>query len=363
MATTRLVVVLLALGTVLLLLVQNLAPALPLVFLGSRSVALPVGVWLFGAISLGAVTTLGLTALLKSAGGGGNNRRRYQYEPQPFYEPASPDPPGASTERSSNVDRQTRYGTAPEDFIASSATAAATTADGSWQSWNDLQSPAHWESWEGNRRSPEPSPYQDSGPYAAPEFYPEPSGYTEPPAANRSTFGWFGRRNTGEQEQQVQDSLQEITEDWGDLERRSYAPPGGSPVDESLEEITEGWDDIEPVGKQVYEGGSIYSYSYRDRADSGQADRIYAPPDTPSTGDTYNNARPTSEIYRPEGYLDDQDEDDLADDFANEDGVVDADYRVIIPPPPADPIVPPSPSPRPSTQDDDWDDTDDTLTP
>lgn len=121
MATTRLVVVLLALGTVLLLLLQNLTPALPLVFLGSRTIALPVGLWLFGAISLGALTTLGLTALLKSAGGGGNNRRRYQYEPQPFYEPAyeptSPAAPPEGPPPSSRSDRQAQYGAAPDDFV------------------------------------------------------------------------------------------------------------------------------------------------------------------------------------------------------------------------------------------------------
>lgn len=359
MATTRLVVVLLALGTVLLLLLQNLTPALPLVFLGSRTIALPVGLWLFGAISLGALTTLGLTALLKSAGGGGNNRRRYQYEPQPFYEPAyeptSPAAPPEGPPPSSRSDRQAQYGAAPDDFVVPPATAAA----GNWQSWTDLQSPARWESWEGDRRSPEPSADDGPGPYADPGAYPEPSSYAEPPPANRSAFSWFGRRDTGEQEQRVQDSLQEITDDWGDLERRSYAAPGGSPVDESLEEITEGWDDIESSGKQVYEGGSIYSYSYRDRASSGQTDRIYAPPDHPPAEPDYDKARPTSDIYRPEIYPDDRDEDDLGDEFPPEAGVVDADYRVIIPPPPANDTAPP-PS---SAKDDDWDDTDDVLTP
>jgi hypothetical protein len=123
-------------------------------------------------------------------------------------------------------------------------------------------------------------------------------------------------------------------------------------VEESLEEITEGWDDIDPQAApspstdgsaqpprdyeapkpptQVYRDGSIYSYSYREQAGSGQTDRIYAPPD-----DTYDRG------YGDRGYGDDGYDDDGYDDpdapDPDDGGVVDADFRVIIPPPPANP--------------------------
>jgi uncharacterized integral membrane protein len=89
MSTVRLVIVILVLGTVLLLAVQNTSPALPLVFLGMTSLALPLAVWLMLALSLGSLTTLLFTALL-GAGYGGNHRRQsaYKYRPQPFYEPS-----------------------------------------------------------------------------------------------------------------------------------------------------------------------------------------------------------------------------------------------------------------------------------
>lgn len=368
MATTRLVVVLLTLATVLLLVLQNLTPALPLVFLGSRSVALPVGVWLFGAIGLGALTTLGLTVLLKLSRGGGSGRRRYQYEPQPFYEPAEPTSPSSAPRSSpaSDPDRQTRYGTTPADR------AAAATTDSSWQSWADLQAPARWDSWESDRRAPDPMPYPDPGSYGDPNGDPAAAAYDESPTARRSAFSWFGRRDSGASDQRVQDSLQAITDDWGDLERRSYRAPGVSPVDESLEEITEGWDDIDaaPATKQVYEDGSIYSYSYRDRTSDGSTDRIYAPPDSDSDASypesSYDNAaRPGQE--RPDGYPNDRDypndlnEDDLDEESPMEEGVVDADYRVIIPPynPPSDDAS----SPPPLEDDDDWEEADDVLLP
>jgi hypothetical protein len=141
----------------------------------------------------------------------------------------------------------------------------------------------------------------------------------------------------------VQESLREITDDWDDVDPRPYRPSGVSPVEESLEEITEGWDDIEGQSSpdsygsesrssreyeaskpptQVYRDGSIYSYSYREQAGSGQTDRIYAPPDD-AYDDTYDD-----DAYDDGG----SDSPDLDDE-----GVVDADFRVIIPPPPADP--------------------------
>ncbi|MGB5972431.1 MAG: hypothetical protein WBG38_03890, partial [Nodosilinea sp.] len=88
MATVRLIIVVLVLGLVVLLGVQNLAPELPLIFFGSGTQALPLGVWLVGAVLLGALTTLVLTALLGSQRGSAGRSSGYKYRPQSFYEPA-----------------------------------------------------------------------------------------------------------------------------------------------------------------------------------------------------------------------------------------------------------------------------------
>ncbi len=322
MATTRLVVGLLALGILLLLGLQNLSPSLPLVFLGGRTLALPVGIWLVLAILLGVLTTLALNAMVGPSSRGKSSKNRYKYEPQPFYEPATPN----ESSRPSDFDRRQE--------VRSSADAAARSAaaDGSWRDWTDLQSPTQWDSWD-DRRRPAPEPQR---PPAGPP--PRSPNSSPPPAAPRSPLSWFGRSPDNGPDPRVQESLREITDDWDDIDPRPYRPSGVSPVEESLEEITEGWDDIDsrpasygpesrPVRDyeapkpptQVYRDGSIYSYSYRDQSGSGQTDRIYAPPDDGYDDDAYDD-----------GY---DDEDSDAPDLDDKD-VVDADFRVIIPPPP-----------------------------
>lgn len=326
MATTRWVLGGLALGTLLLLGLQNLSPRLPLVLLGSRTLALPLGLWLVLAILLGVLTTLALNALLGPPRSSGK-RRRYQYEPQPFYEPAAPEEP------SDFGPRRSEYDAAPRDAAASSAAAM----DSTWRDWANLSSPGQREDW----GTPRPEPQR-------PPVAPPP-----PRTPQRSPLGWFGRRSeeTGP-DPRVQDSLRELTDDWDDVDTRRYRPAGANPVEESLEEITEGWDDLESPSEgtaapspydapktstQVYRDGSIYAYGYRDRAGTGQTDRIYAPSDD-AYGGGYGNENYASGDYDAEDYGDETyaETDASAADLEDE-GVVDADFRVIIPPAPNDP--------------------------
>jgi uncharacterized integral membrane protein len=352
MATARLVVVLLVLGAVLLLAIQNTAPALPLVFLGGRTLALPLGVWLAAAIGLGALTTLVLTALLKSTGRPGQGRRRYQYEPQAFYEPAPRDRnPGqdatvsaaAAAGRSATTDYQARSSRPRPDAPPRSTPAA--DSGGEWQAWTNLQSPSQWDNWETVGQTPRPE--------ASPTSSPTPGSTSE----STGVTGWFSRKPKVDPTQQVNESLQELSQDWGDLERRPYRTPGVSPVDDSLEELTQGWDDIETPASpppprdfevpqsptQVYRDGSIYSYSYRDRAAPGHTDNIYAPPDQDFEEGSFDQDNPSDpEPYRqdeafsssqPEPYSPPSlDHNSLDRATIDDDTVVDADYRVIIPP-------------------------------
>lgn len=120
----------------------------------------------------------------------------------------------------------------------------------------------------------------------------------------------------------------------------------------------------------------MYSYSYRDRDASGQTDHIYAPPDDggydggydgdygDDSDDAYEQGSPygaaapdLADTVRPG--------DPLGDPEVAEDGVVDADFRVIIPPPPpVDPVeVDPGSPPAGAGPRDEWDEADDALTP
>ena len=290
MARVRLIFVLLVSSLVLLLTLENTRVALPLFLLGGQSLALPVGVWLLGAIALGSLTTLLLITLLGMDRPTRTGGRRYRYSPQGFYEPS----PGAVP-----------------------STNQPTPDRGDWQAWTDLKSPSQWENWESlsqtSRAVDQPS---------------------STPPRSRS---WFSRsaQPDSDQSQRLEQSLEELSEDWGDLERRRYRATGVSPVQESLEEITEGWDDLEPTSsvrefevpqspRQVYRDGSIYSYNYGDRPNPGQTDNIYAPPDQsrPNSSNQTDRASAT-EPQPPE------------DPEVEEAGVVDADYRVLIPPYPS----------------------------
>lgn len=67
MALIRLVLLLLAVGSVTLLLLQNQTPSLPLVFLGMQTQAWPMAVWLVAAIVLGVLTSIVLAGLSQLA--------------------------------------------------------------------------------------------------------------------------------------------------------------------------------------------------------------------------------------------------------------------------------------------------------
>lgn len=62
MAVIRLFLLLVVLGCLVLLLVQNWSPVLPLVFLGARTQPLPLAIWIVFSIAAGAITSLFISA-------------------------------------------------------------------------------------------------------------------------------------------------------------------------------------------------------------------------------------------------------------------------------------------------------------
>ena len=387
MATVRLIVVVLVLGLVVLLGVQNLAPALPLVFLGGNTQALPLGVWLVGAVLLGALTTLGLTALMGPLGGGGGRSQAYKYRPQSFYEPTGAPGSGAGSTAGQGgppytnpASRAAGSGRAPS---SPSSPGGAADDDPSWRAWTNLTSPAQWNDWESLSRATN----SENAPTA--------------PAASSLVDGvttWFSSsKQRAKQQQRVNESLREL-DDWDDLGNRPYTVPGASPVQDSLDDISQGWGPDQAPGssrdfesaqapRRVYRDGSLYSYSYREDDDSpaprGQVDNIYAPPDDAIyrsdpdpryAGADYpmgaGSATPETAYGSPEDSDFDDDDTPLSAPAIAEDGVVDADYRVIVPPYSAaetaattETWVDRSESAPDRPPGDDWDDADDALTP
>ena len=68
MAVIRLIMLVAVLGTLTLLLVQNWSPVLPLVFLGMRTQALPLAIWILFSTAAGAVTSLLIAGLFNLTG-------------------------------------------------------------------------------------------------------------------------------------------------------------------------------------------------------------------------------------------------------------------------------------------------------
>jgi len=67
MAVIRLIILVTAIMGLIIILVQNLSPSLPLMFLGMRSQALPLALWILLSITAGIFTSLIITRLLKFA--------------------------------------------------------------------------------------------------------------------------------------------------------------------------------------------------------------------------------------------------------------------------------------------------------
>ncbi len=65
----------------MLLLAQNLSPAIPLVFLGSRTQPLSLAVWILLSTAAGALTSLLISSLVKLSSRGVTQQRQPSYEP------------------------------------------------------------------------------------------------------------------------------------------------------------------------------------------------------------------------------------------------------------------------------------------
>lgn len=239
---------------------SNWTPVLALTFLGMQTPALPLAMWVLGAIAAGIVTSLLMNALFSFSNYLAVRQVRSQHRRgarrsgfQAGYTPASESEPTSSYSRS---------------YTRSTASTAPAEDDSDWQDWDG---------------------------------YEEPSDRTQatPPAA-----------------QAPADDDWDVTpsDDWEDWESdRPRSAPAAS--DRSTYEAKQ-----EP--KTASRSGSVYSYGYREPGESGvgkremvvDADyRVIVPPYQPPDSTPYSSPEPT---YNPP---DDAEPAENADDWFEDD--------------------------------------------
>lgn len=299
MRTSGLVVAALIVSGLVVLAVQNLSPALPLVFLGVQSIPLPLGVWLSGAIALGALTTLAIATLANinflpsqrpqrrrwtvrsepsSRAADRNQRQREWFGRSPQEAPRRdpPQEPQRDARAHPSVSGQ-RYSQAP----------SRTVAVEDWQAWEKRVSPSQWEDW-------------------------SQASSNEPIDENLS-------RRQRQDRQKAEATIHDLGKGWDDSAQETvYVAPGGSNVEDTLDDIEDGWEDWDSDDNPLAD--TAYAQRYEGSERRSRQDRIYAPPD--DTDDDYADWENTGLDNTP----------DTAPDNNDDEGVYDADYRVIVPP-------------------------------
>ncbi|MEM8809817.1 MAG: hypothetical protein AAGF01_27675 [Cyanobacteria bacterium P01_G01_bin.38] len=288
----RSIVLFVIIGLLAVLAVQNTAPPIALVVLGSRTAALPLSVWLLGAIAAGAVTTLLLYGFANLATPA---RRTYQPIGQRIRSSES-DRSRTSSQRTdsqyagSQHPKGNRLGTDPPPPPSTIGRKNAYDTD-----WESFKAPERWDNW---GEKPDPQRIAETKAEQA----------HRPPKRN---FG-FKRKPA----YSADASVDELESGWDD-----YEPPpqtGGSPVNDSLDDISAGWDkspdasptqDYERPATRVYDSGSLYD------APGREADEVISEDIFDDSEDIFGEAT-----------------DDLEPAQVGPDGVYEADYRVIIPP-------------------------------
>ncbi len=239
MSTNRIVLILLLLGGLTLLAIQNRAPEqiLPLVFLGRQTPALPVGIWVGLAIAFGIVTSL----LLQSLGYLAN------YSPSRPPEATIPKSPRPQPRRQPPVvERETRYSAeSASDWESSHPPSNKEVWDEEWEI--DNQPPAT------NKESPKTPPKSERGakPYEVKQ---------EPTTSNQSGSVYsYGYREPSSSGVGKSESVY-------DADYRVIVPPYQQPTPTIVE------DDWQPKAKEDEDWG--FDEDELDEDDGGNAPRL-----------------------------------------------------------------------------------------
>jgi uncharacterized integral membrane protein len=308
MSGIRIIALIAVLVALVVFTVQNLSPALPLVFLGGQTQALPLAFWLLGAIALGSITALLIAGFTRPAKPARSRRRPggFTVPPNPFAGRAAPpsDAPSdrygfsvkdASRDRTASSSRQTHQ-SRPSDAQATAYKTpkreTETASRSSWMpnldnwgwgassrddnaDWGDKQ-PEEWEDWEGYEDLNRPDVAQRVMNEDLDEFEELEEverSRTRPPSASTSTS-----RSPSAQSHQD-------------------APPSSASA-KSYE--------VEQTPEEVYRSGSVYSYSYRkpESSGAGRVENVYDRSDHPDPSQTSSSdaASPAASADMPADY-------------------------------------------------------------
>ncbi|NET36253.1 MAG: hypothetical protein F6K19_30215, partial [Cyanothece sp. SIO1E1] len=271
MQSIRPFLILLALIGLAILTLQNVSPSLPLVFLGFKTQALPLAVWVVGAVAAGVMTTLAITGLL----GLSNQTAR------PF---ARPD--ARATSRRSNTNTRFRPTTDTEqnteqtsmpdlDWVSqsqnpASATKAAVeanpTANQNPRDWGETRNSLEdWEDWEG---------YENLEKTAVDPAEPrvDVSAAKRPTTDHESLEEWDDWDDEEDLEAPISaaaDRRDVVSRDVGSRDISSgidedHAIDDPTPADPPQTDY-----EVEQEPIASYRSGSLYSYSYQKPSDSG----------------------------------------------------------------------------------------------
>lgn len=312
----RIILFLIIVGGLTLFALQNISP-LPLVILGTQTQALPLSVWILGAIAAGALTTLVFAVLFRASNAIAPPRARSRpAAKRPLQQSPNQPPPQSWT---------SRWGTSPEEtegnpgtysaytspaapnFSASSAATANPRTSAAGDDWEKVGRPVEeWDDWE----PPQTASRSESS-------------YTPhtPSSSNNSTR--FQNTRTVIQEPEEQEP-----EEWDDWEEDEGYGEGDRNYPRDEQSYPRRTDfEIPQQPRSSYRSGSMYSYSYRDNEET-VVDASTFPGQ--NTQVDHNQSQSS--------------------------GVYDAEYRLITPPIPPDPDITPAPA-----EADDWGFDDDEL--
>jgi hypothetical protein len=259
----RLIAAALIVAALVILTLQNSSPNLALVFLGWRTVTLPLGVWLSGAIALGVLTTLAIASLVDFGPSSRPpaNRRRWTVRP---------DAPPQDASRASSGDTPKRDRAwqvrSPQDLFRRESTArdqprtppqtpsrppaspppSQAVAVEDWQAWGQRNSPNKWDDWS------------------------EASG-------NTPIDETLSRRQRRDRDK-ADATLHDLDKGWDDSAQETvYVAPGGSDIEDALDDIVDGWEDWDSEDNPLADTAYAQRYEGVDR--KARRDAIYSPPD------------------------------------------------------------------------------------
>ncbi|WP_414527710.1 LapA family protein [Nodularia chucula] len=216
MALTRLILSIALLGMLTLLLVQNWSPVLSLVFLGARTLPLPLATWIFFSAAAGAITSLLITTLLKVSNYFGEQQQRPYKSTKTS--PRSPRTP--REEFTPSPQRPTNVGSQPE------------SPSKTFDDWDTEGESDDWDFDEEEPKAPRPTPpnppVRDSQTYERPQ---EPQSSSQ----SGSVYSYNYR--------QPENTAVGKTESVYDADYRVIIPPYEPPINDQVDNSGDDEDD------------------------------------------------------------------------------------------------------------------------